>query len=72
MFRHIHLGVGEIVGLIGPYFHGVQDDGTPMHLPAQIITFVEFSKFGIGLLDNLPFVFGSNPSSFYAMIETIE
>ncbi len=48
-----------------------QDDGTPMHLPAQIITFVEFSEFEIGLLADLPFVFGSSPG-LYAMIETIE
>ena len=52
-------------------FSWEQDDGTPMHLPAQIITFVEFSEFDIGLLADLPFVFGSNPG-LYAMIESIE
>jgi hypothetical protein len=52
-------------------FAWVQDDGTPVHLPAQIITFVEFSEFDIGLLTDLPFVFGSTPG-LYAMIETIE
>ena len=42
-----------------------------MHLPAQIITFVEYSKFDISLLADLPFVFGSSPG-LYAMTETIE
>jgi hypothetical protein len=42
-----------------------------MHLPAQIITFVEFSEVDIGLLADLPFYFGSIPG-LYAMIETVE
>jgi hypothetical protein len=52
-------------------FSWEQIDGVAMHIPGQIITFIEFGQADINLLSHLPYVFGDTPG-LYAMIETLE
>jgi hypothetical protein len=52
-------------------FSWEQMDGLPMHIPGQIITFIELGEPDIKLLNHLPYVFGDTPG-VYAMIETLE
>jgi hypothetical protein len=46
-------------------------DGTPLHIPGQIISFIKFEQEDISKILHLPQVFGNSPG-LYAMIETLE
>jgi hypothetical protein len=52
-------------------FSWTHSDGTPLHIPGQIITFIEFKEEDISKIQRLPQVSGDSPD-LHAMIETLE
>ena len=52
-------------------FSWADTDASSVHIPTQIITFIEFVEEDISKLQHLPFLYGDTPG-LYAMIETLE